>query len=379
MKTWLLFFLLAGLIAACAQAAPAPMPTVALTATALLTQTPTVTASATPIPTATATPRPTSTPTPSLKQLTIGGCCVQPSWSADSRRVLFIDKPASGDMAGLYAVDIATGANQPSQKAGPVAFYSRDFSLITYLDKQKTTVEKVSTGEKWAIPNNGRSIAFAPDNQRVSWEDSDDNSNTPYDQRYSDLYIAKIDGTGAERVAQVYGGGFVGWLPDGKRILLSGRPSLAVRERTVSVFDLATKSFTKLVTVERLSGVTISKDGTWIAYYITFEADKSRNGLWVQRTDGSPARKIELWGGYQWRDDGHLLVIPARASADKAFEVLEVEAATGRIHKLTDAAVTPLQILNGDWRVSPDGRQIVYVNSADRNLWVLMLPVISDQ
>ncbi len=148
MKTWLLFSFLAGLMAACAQARPGPVPTDAATAMALPTQTPTVTASATLVPTATATPRPTSTPTPPLKQLTIGGCCVQPSWSDDSRRVLFVDKPASADTSGLYAVDTATGANQPPQKAGPVAFYSRDFSLITYLDKQKTTVESVSTGAK---------------------------------------------------------------------------------------------------------------------------------------------------------------------------------------------------------------------------------------
>jgi Tol biopolymer transport system component len=69
------------------------------------------------------------------------------------------------------------------------------------------------------------------------------------------------------------------------------------------------------------------------------------------------------------------LVIPARASADRAFEILEVDAATGQIRKLTDAAITPLQILNGDWRVSPDGRYIVYVNSMDRNLWLLELPM----
>jgi Tol biopolymer transport system component len=139
------------------------------------------------------------------------------------------------------------------------------------------------------------------------------------------------------------------------------------------VLDLNTKASVNLVTAERISGVSISRDGTWIAYYITFDATKSRNGIWVQRTDGTPARKIELWGAYQWRDDGRLLVIPARASADRAFEILEVDAATGKIHKLTDAAVTPLQILNGDWRVSPDGRYIVYVNSVDRNLWLLTL------
>jgi Tol biopolymer transport system component len=288
--------------------------------------------------------------------------------------VLFLDKPSANDAAGVYAVDITAGVQKPPQRTGPVGVYSQDRSLLTYLDKGRTVVEKLSSGERWVMPNDYQ-VAFAPDNQHLSWADSDENSNIPYDQRRSDLYIANVDGSGAVRVARVYGGGFVGWLPNGTKILLSARPSLAVRERTLSVFDLNTQASVNLVTAERISGVSVSNGGTWIAYYITFDADKSRNGIWIQRTDGTPARKIELWGAYQWRDDGRLLVIPARASADRAFEILEVDAATGQIRKLTDAAITPLQILNGDWRVSPDGRYIVYVNSMDRNLWLLELPM----
>jgi hypothetical protein len=365
---------LVALMTACAQVKPEPIPTSAPTAVPLLTQTPT----STPRPTITPSPTPTATPTPLLKPLTAGGCCVQPGWSLDSNQVLFIDKPSANAPVGLYAVDIVTGALKPPLRVAPVALYSRDRSLITYLDKQKTIVEKVSTGEKWIIPNNGQLVAFSPDEQKLAWTDQDDNDYVPYDQRRSDLYIANMDGTQATRIARVYGGGFVGWLPSSAKILLSGRPSLDVRERTLSVFDLAAKTFTKLVGAERISGVSISKEGTWIAYYITFDADQSRNGIWLQRTDGSPPRKLELWGAYQWRDDGHLLVIPMRDSRDKAFEVLEVEAATGKIRKLTEAAMTPLQIFNGDWRVSPDGRYIVYVNSMDRNLWLLTLPQSSN-
>ena len=368
-------FALIALMTACAQVKPELVPTSAPTATPLPTQTPT----STPRPTITPSPAPTATPTPSLKQLTTGGCCVQPGWSLDSSQVLFIDKPSANAPVGLYAVDIVTGALKLPQRVAPVALYSRDRSLITYLDKQKTVVEKVSTGEKWVIPNNGQSVAFSPDGQKLAWADEDDNDYIPFDQRRSDLYIANLDGAQATRIARVYGGGFVGWLPSSTKILLSGRPSLDVRERTLSVFDLTTKTFTKLVSAERVSGVSISNEGTWIAYYITFDADQSRNSIWLQRTDGSPPRKLELWGAYQWRDDGHLLVIPTRDSRDKAFEVLEVDAATGKIRKLTDAAMTPLQILNGDWRVSPDGRYMVYVSSVDRNLWLLTLPAISGQ
>jgi Tol biopolymer transport system component len=357
------------LMAACAQAKPTPAPT----ATATLTPLPTATPTPRPSPTPTLIPSPTPTLIPKLEQLTTGGCCVQPAWSPDSRQVLFIDKPSANDPVGFYAVDIAAGLQKPPQRSGPVGAYSQDRSLLSYLDKGRTVVERLSSGERWVMPNNAQ-VAFAPDNQHLSWADSDENSNIPYDQRRSDLYIAKVDGTEATRVARVYGGGFVGWLPGGSKILLSARPSLAVRERTLSVLDLNTQASVKLVTAERISGVSVSRDGTWIVYTITFDADKSRNGIWLQRTDGTPARKIELWGAYQWRDDGRLLVIPARASADRAFEIVEVDAATGKIRKLTEAAVTPLQILNGDWRVSPDGRYIVYVNSVDRNLWLLKLP-----
>jgi len=362
---------LSALATSCAKSGPLPVATTAPTMTIAPSQTPTPFPSPTVAPTP--PPTPTATATPEWKQLTTGGCCVQPGWSLDSRQVLFIDKPSPNDPVGLYAVDVVSGSLKP-YKVAPVALYSRDRSLITYLDKQQTVVEKASTGEKWVIPNNGQQIAFAPDNQHLAWEEGDDSSYIPYDQQHSDLYIAKIDGTEATRIAQVYGGGFVGWLPSGTKILLSGRPSLDTHERTLSVFDLATKTFTKLVSAERISGVSISNERTWIAYYITFDADKSRNGIWIQRTEGSPPRKLEIWGAYQWRDDGRLLVIPTLASSDKAFQVWQVEAASGTSRKLTDAA-TPLQIFNGDWRVSPDGRYIVYVNSVDRNLWLLTLPM----
>ena len=129
-----------------------------------------------------------------------------------------------------------------------------------------------------------------------------------------------------------------------------------------------------LVDERQTSGVRVSNEGNWVSYYISFNPDEKRNGIWVQKTDGSGARKLDLWGAYQWRDDSHLLVIPARSAPDQAFEIWEINAETGEQQKLTDAAVTPLSILNGDWRVSPDGKYVVFVNSVDRNLWLLELP-----
>jgi len=369
-KTVIALFLHSLLLVACART---ELPSRPLVATVLM---PTTTATPTATQRPTSTPRPTltptATPTPQLTQLTTGGCCVNPGWSPDSRQVLFIDKPSENAPAGIYAVDIFTGAEKSPQWSGRVGIYSPDRSLIEYTDSFETVIEKPSTGEKWAIPGQVP-VDFAPDNQHLAW-DNDTDITGPYDQRPSDLYVADINTRQPVRIVRVYGGGLVGWLPRGLKLMYLGRPSLDVRERTLTVLDLTTNVTTTLVSAERLSGMSVSKDGTWLAYYITFDADKSRNGIWVQRTDGSQARRLEMFGAYQWRDDAHLLVIPMRSSSDKPFEVWEVEAASGNSRKLTDAATTPLQILNGDWRVSPDGKYIVFVNSGDRNLWLLKLP-----
>jgi len=360
------------LLSACATANPAPTetlptsePTAAVRAT--LTMVPTTV----PSPTPTAAPTITPTPTPQLIQLTTDGCCVNPGWSPDSKQVLFIDKPTTAAEVGYYAIDV-TGSDRTPKYAGRVGLYSPDRSLAALAEGSRTIVERLSTGESWPVPNAGQAVEFSPDNRRVAWDS--EAASGPYDQRQSEIFVATFDGKNAQRVTRVYGGGLVGWLPNSTSLLFLGRPSLATHDRTLTVLDLNSNTAADLVTAERLSGISISNNGTWVAYYISFNEDASRNGIWVQRTDGSEARKLDQWGAYQWRDDSHLLLIPTRTASDTAFDVWEIDAATGASRQITRGATTPLNILNGDWRISPDGQTIVFVNSADRNLWLLKLP-----
>ena len=368
---WMVLMGLTALLTACVSPAPAPAPVASTGAAATApaqVSTPTIAASPTPVPTPTLTP----TPAPELRPLTNGGCCVLPAWSPDSRQVLFIDKPAGAAKAGIYAIDIAAGTSQPPQLIGRVGLYSPDRSLAAFAEGTQTIVEKISTGESWAMPNNGLSVDFAPDDRHLAWEQ--ESINGPYDERLNDLYLANIDGTDAARVTRLYGGGIVGWMPQGLSLMFLGRPALTTHNSTLTVLDLRTNVAVDLATAERISDVTVSKDGTWVAYFISFDGDKTRNGLWVARTDGSQSLRLDVWSAYQWRDESHLLVVPMRDSADKAFVVWQFDAASGEGRPLTDAAVTPLDILNGDWRVSPDGQYMVYVNNVDRNLWLLKLP-----
>lgn len=356
------------LLSACATPNPAPIeapPTLAPTATVRVVPTavPTVAPSLTP----TITP----TPQPQLIQLTTNGCCVNPGWSPDSKQVLFIDKPTADTDVGYYVLDVSKPGSTP-QFSGRVGLYSPDRTLAAFAEGSRTVVERLSSGESWIMPNNGQSVEFSSNNRWVAWER--EAISGPYDQRQNEIFVADYTGENVQRVTRVYGGGLVGWLPGSNSLMFSGRPSLDTHDRTLSVIDLNSNTVADLVTAERIAGISASNAGTWVAYFISFNEDDTRNGIWVQKTDGSEARKLEQWGAYQWRDDSHLLMIPMRASSDRPFELWEIDAATGQSRQLIDGAVTPLTILNGDWRVSPDGKSIVFVNSADRSLWLLKLP-----
>jgi Tol biopolymer transport system component len=63
-----------------------------------------------------------------------------------------------------------------------------------------------------------------------------------------------------------------------------------------------------------------------------------------------------------------------RGSAEKSMQLWAITASTGQAQTLTDPTQLSFSISNGDWDVSPNGRQVVFVNSADNNIWLITLP-----
>ncbi len=72
-------------------------------------------------------------------------------------------------------------------------------------------------------------------------------------------------------------------------------------------------------------------------------------------------------------DGQHLLVVPVDLN-QPVHQLLQVEADTGQVTDLTDPAVTPFKIANGDWSVSPVGDKIAFLSADDGNIWLLELP-----
>lgn len=329
-------------------------------------------ASATPTPTA--TPLPTATPGPRLQQLTQEGCCVQPFFSPDSQRLLFIDKPAPGAPAGIYGVELANPQAGPTLIDDTIGFRSPDRSIVATLDGRMARFVDESTGETWTVDTNGNWIQFSPNAEMILWEARDREG--AFDRRQTDIWLSDLKGLNPRLLLSVIGGGFAGWLPDGERILLTTRDTTVEQKQTLSVYDLTSGHLTDLAQEKRMRGVLISPGGSWVAYYVTFADDPERNGLWVVDPAGTVQQKLAVpgFGAYQWQDDQTLLLIPMRDSPDQSMQLWRFEVTTNTGRPLTDPNQMPFSVSNGDWIVSPDGRYVAFVNSIDQNIWLITLP-----
>jgi Tol biopolymer transport system component len=306
-------------------------------------------------------------------QLTTGGCCTQPFWSQDGKQVQFIDKPAGGKL-GIYGVTVEAPQPAPALVSERVEDSRIVGPYRVETTTKTTTLVRLSDGKKFSIPAQGRGVQFSPDLKRIAWSIS--NPDLPPEQQVGAIWIANVDGSGAKRVANLRRGGVGGWISD-SALLVNGQDP---KDRAIQVLwslSMSDSKLTEITRVERLRSATLSPSGKWIAYYTAFSS-RGENGLWVVDTVGGKPKAAPkgAFGAYQWRlgsATDTLVMVPFRPDASY-HEFWQLNPETLAFTQLTKAEETPLKIANGDWRVSPDGRRVAYVESKDRNIWVVELP-----
>jgi hypothetical protein len=278
---------------------------------------------------------------------------------------------------GIWGVDATQAEPTPELVAERIAYYTADLSFRIELTQESTVVERLdaplaSTGTRWEVPAEGQSVSISPGRKRIAWQLRDDD--LPFERQTTQVWVANLDGSDPQMVTSVPRGGFGGWVSDDV-LLLSGRESLDSQEQVLFTLSLIDGHEVELTRGKRLRGGLLSPDGAWLAYFISLDEDPAQNGLWLVRSDGSTRRQVarELFGAYQWRDAQRLLIIPFQPDAAN-HTIWELDADTGQARQLTDPGVTPFKIANGDWTVSPDGRRVAFVESRDRNIWLLTLP-----
>jgi hypothetical protein len=308
--------------------------------------------------------------TSSLRQLTMGGCCVNPFWSADSRQVLYIDKPATEAPSGIWGVDLL--GSEPVFVTERLGIFSPDQLLRAFPLQGQTYVQRLTDDQTWTIPNGGREVVFSRDGARVAWTTG--RTQPPFDTAERQVWISSVDGSGAQSIFTGYGVGVNAWFPE-DRVLVSGRlpppESLQVLWMLVPPANGADGwSAVELARGSRLRGVSISPGGEWLAYVSTFSGDPAQDGLWLLSIRTMERRKLDLFGAYRWRDGDHLLLVPLDLSQPN-HRILQIEASSGTIKQLTLPGVSPFKIANGDWSVSPDGKHVAFVSAWDGNIWLI--------
>lgn len=394
MKRQTLVAAMLGLLLAACSATPAPtrvpvlpVPTASPTETPAVgslprmsqaQRTPESTATVRPAPTATSTavvtssPDPTPTPQPEMRQLTSGGCCTRPFWSADSRYVQFIDRPASRP-SGIYGVDVERGG-PPTLLTEWIVSRSGDGAFYVYPGQDTTIVQRVVSGEKYVIANGGRPVSVSPDGQRLLWQVTEQSGG--FDRRRGQIWVANVDGTAARILTETVGLGQSQWIDKGRILLVGGPlenlPYVSIAALTLGAAENDDRRV-ELAQVVRPRGALVSPEGNWLVYYLTFQPNADDDGLWIVPTDASqPPRKLDFFGSYRWRDDTHLLYVPLEPGVE-SHTLWEYDLAGAESRRLTDPAWASFKIANNDWSVSPDGRYVVFVDAADHNLWLIEL------
>jgi hypothetical protein len=287
------------------------------------------------------------------KRLTSNGCCANPFWSADSNRVVFIDRP-DRNPATLYAVS-AFEPGTPTPAFSGVAFLSPT-ERYALLPGPVSWLERVSDGKRSRIRTIYGNLTYSPSESRVAWAVSDPRGN--FDRLTTQIFTAELISTASNvglsaprLVGTLFGGGVVAWLEE-TRVL--------VRALNFRAVNLAPS---------KLSPGNLASGGRWLAYYTAFDS-AARNGMFVMDTSTGQARKLPWFGSYRWRDQNRIVYVPLEMNA-ASHRVLEMDASTGITRELVNLGA---KIALDQWQVSPDGRRMMFVNAQDNNIYALELP-----
>jgi len=310
--------------------------------------------------------------TPVGVQMTSGDCCTQPYWSEDSGQVRFIDQPGPDAILGVWGVNLIQPQAGPQLVTQRLGVYSPDGTLFAYPDRETglAVIERLADGQQWEIDTQGRRLSFSPDSRYVMWTTYDEDA--PRDNREETMWLANVDGSDARVLLQARRTDAVAWLSADE--LLMARRISGSSDQQLFTLSLANGLQTELLQVSRIRGLALSPDSRYLVYYVTFEPEVEKNGVWLVDLQNleQPAQKLPFFGTYRWRDNQSLIYIPFDPDAT-SHEFYEYDILTKETQPLFPAG-TNLTVANNDWQVSPDGRKIVMVAANGMELdgvWVL--------
>lgn len=296
----------------------------------------------------------------SLRRLAFDGCCPGAWWHPTDAGRLYVIDGTDGQRAAVFEWDTIQGG--PVQVIGqaPPPTVSPDGTHQVLPTDNGALIRRLVDNVEWAVATGGSMPAISADNSRLLWHAA-----RP-DAQGSEIWVSAIDGTDGRPIAAVDSGSAV-WL-DESRLLISSREGITT---ALTVYDSAADSMFALGAWDWMRGLTIAPGGGRLMFYRVFSDDSAEDGIYTIETQpGAAAQRLSWFGAWRWRDAHSVYYLPLDSSSDR-HSVRYYHIPSGDDRVLTDPAAGSFAVANGDWSVSPDGRQIAFWNAADFTLWLL--------
>lgn len=313
--------------------------------------------------------------TVSITPVSTGAWNVGAWWSPGDTDAVYVIDALPGQGTVVLRQPLNGGARQFVEFAPPTQTSPDGTITVTRQPSGMLRLTRGADGAIFDVDTGGVYPAVSPDGTRILYELVYGEIVPGTSNPSVVIWASAIDGTHVQRVYSSPGI-YSMWLDD-HRVLIVQRVEYRAESRLLLV-DLDTAGPDGelvpqvLGAYDNLSGLQIAPGGGQLAFFLPFQDDPAHNGVYIQATQiGSTPQKLPFVGAYQWRDEDALFVL-SYGGLDQSVHALGViEIASGAVRWLTDPAIQPIRVANGEWSVSPDGTRIVFLDPADYGLYMI--------
>lgn len=303
-----------------------------------------------------------------IRSLGYSDCCVNYWWHHSDPNRFYVVDGAEGQPAAVFEWDVTLGGMTGLIEPAPAPFRSPDGAYDITTSPEGTRIRSLSDGNEWLLNTGGFAPAISPDSRQLLWQSQEGIFVPGATPPRVDVWVSDLTGANA-RILLSQPRVSASWL-DGTRLLISSTERTLT---TLSVYNTADNTSYVLGTWDRLRGLSVAPGGGRLLFYQTFQSDPAANAVHTLTTQpGAVPERLPWFGGWRWRDSNSLYYLPFQP--DQRIQMLMYyHFPTGENRPLTDASAQPFTMVNGDWAVSPDGRQILFQNAVDNSMSVLTI------
>lgn len=299
------------------------------------------------------------------RPLAFTGCCANTAWHPTDPGLLYMIDGANGGRALLYEWDARAAAPTGAVMPAPPPLRSADGTHEIAMQDTLAVIRRAADGMEWRLDTGGAVPSLSTDNAWVMYARTGDVAMPGEPAPRTTVTISRLDSSDTRMVADAPAVG-ASWL-DATRLLLTQRTDITT---SLYVYDTATGQANGLATFDFIRGISVAPGGGYLAFYVVFQSDPARNGVYtLATTPGAQPVQADWFGAYRWRSDHELYYVPLVLGQPQ--ELWHYDVTTNESIALTDSAVTPFTIANGDWSVSADGARIAYWEASDLTTWLL--------